>query len=70
MKLGTVLKGARQAKRLSRDDVVEKLGLSYQSLLRYENNKNKPCLDHLVQLAKLYDLSLDDLFLSQEVTKV
>ncbi len=41
--------------------VAEKLGIAYQSYQCYEHGLTVPTLQNFIKLARLYDVSLDDL---------
>lgn len=68
MDISTILKGVRQSKGLSRRQVARDLGLNYSTLYRLEEGKTEPTLENLVSLARYYDLSLDNIFLSKIVS--
>ena len=55
------LKEIREAKKMSQDEVANALHVSRQSISKWENNRSNPDLDNMVALAKLYDVSLDEL---------
>ena len=57
--LGYRLQDARIDKRLKQREVCEKIGIEQGTLSAYERNKGKPSLDVLIELAKLYGVSLD-----------
>jgi len=45
----------------SQEELAEKLGLSRQAVSKWERAESSPDTDNLICLAKLYDISLDDL---------
>ncbi|MBO7196524.1 MAG: helix-turn-helix transcriptional regulator [Clostridia bacterium] len=46
---------------LSQEDLAEKLGVSRQAVSKWERSEASPDTDNLIALAKIYDLSLDEL---------
>ncbi len=46
---------------LSQEELAEKLGVSRQAVSKWERSEASPDTDNLIALAKLYDLSLDEL---------
>ncbi|WP_052476158.1 helix-turn-helix domain-containing protein [Cohnella kolymensis] len=62
---GTRLKQARTRKKLTQNEVAEKLGIDYTTISKYENNKSQPDNEILRELADMYEVSLDWLILGQ-----
>ena len=60
--IGKRIREARLAKGLTREQLGEKLGVSFQAVSTWETGKFIPDSQHLPQLAKVLDLSLDGLF--------
>ncbi len=60
--IGSRIKAARQAKGYSQEALAEKLEVSFQAVSSWETGKSKPDPDHLPQLSRVLDLSLDALF--------
>jgi len=61
MKLGNSLFQSRKRSGLSQEMVAEKLGISRQTVSKWETNDTVPDIYQAKKLAKLYDVSLDDL---------
>lgn len=59
----------RKQKGLSQEELAEKLGLSRQAISKWERCESSPDLDNIIQLAKLYDLSFDELLSTNECSK-
>lgn len=59
--IGLVLKNARENKNYTQKKVMELTGINSKSLSGYENNVAEPDLKTLADLAKLYDISIDDI---------
>lgn len=61
MNLGNNLFQARKKVGLSQETVAEKLGISRQTISKWETNETIPDIYQSKKLAKLYNLSLDEL---------
>ena len=70
MSLGNSLFDARKKKVLSQEEVAEKLGVSRQTISKWETEETVPDIYQAKKLAKNYGLSLDELidtYLDQKV---
>ncbi len=63
MNIGNNIKQLRQQNNLTQDQVAEKLGVSYQAVSKWETNANTPDIALLPQIANLFGVSIDALFL-------
>ena len=61
MGLGNNLFNARKKKGMSQEAVAEKLGVSRQTISKWETDETLPDIRQSKRLAVLYDLSLDEL---------
>ena len=61
MNLGNNLYQARKKKGLSQEDTAEKLGVSRQTISKWETDETLPDIRQAKQLSMLYGLSLDEL---------
>lgn len=61
MDLGNRISRLRAAHNLSQGDLAEALGVSRQSVSKWETGASVPDLDKLIKLAKLFEISLDEL---------
>lgn len=61
MDLGSTIYKLRTAKNLSQEDLAERLGVSRQSVSKWENNTATPDLEKLVKLCGVFEISLDEL---------
>lgn len=61
MNLGNNLFQARRKAGLSQEIVAEKLGVSRQTISKWETDETVPDIYQSKKLAKLYNLSLDEL---------
>ncbi|ABX42335.1 helix-turn-helix domain-containing protein [Lachnoclostridium phytofermentans] len=66
MKLGEKIVMFRTEHHLSQGDLAEKLGVSRQSISKWETGGSVPDLDKLIALSELFDVSLDNLVKDQE----
>ena len=66
------LKRLREENHIKISRIQKLLNMAYpQAIYNWENPNDKtlPCLDHLVALAKLYKISLDEIIIIKEETK-
>lgn len=61
MNLGNNLFQARKRAGLSQEQVAEKLGVSRQTILKWETDESVPDIYQSKKLAKIYSLTLDEL---------
>ncbi len=61
MSLGNNLFKARRKKGLSQEDVADQLGVSRQTISKWETGETLPDIRQAKRLAVLYGLSLDEL---------
>ena len=61
MTLGETIYRLRTEKNMSQGDLADALGVSRQSVSKWENNNATPDLDKLVRLAELFGVTLDQL---------
>lgn len=61
MELGSRIFALRTEKRMSQDDLAGALGVSRQSVSKWENGESVPELENLVQMSELFGVSLDEL---------
>lgn len=69
MKFGDKLIELRKKNGLSQEELAEKLGVSRQSVSKWESNNTYPETDKIIQIANLFDCSMDDL-INDKVTNV
>ena len=55
----------RKKHNLSQEELAEKLGVSRQAVSKWERSEASPDTDNLIALAKIYDLSLDELIFGE-----
>ena len=56
----------RKQKNLSQEELAEKIGVSRQAVSKWERAESSPDTDNLIQLARLYSVSLDKLLFTDE----
>lgn len=56
----------RKKKGLSQEELAERLGVSRQAVSKWERSEASPDTDNLIALAKIYDLSLDELIYGEK----
>lgn len=61
MGLGENIYKYRTEKKLSQEDFASAMEVSRQSVSKWENNQAVPELDKLIKMAKLFEISLDEL---------
>lgn len=63
MNIGNNIKELRLQKKFTQKQVAEKLGVSCQAISKWENHINAPDIDLIPEIAKLFEVSIDSLFL-------
>lgn len=62
MELGKRLQFLRRKQlAVSQEELAEMCGVSRQAIAKWENDESVPCLEKLMKLADIYDVSLDEL---------
>ncbi len=61
MSIGEKLVQLRKSKNLTQKEVAENIGVSYQAVSKWERNENLPDALLLVQIADLYEVTVDEL---------
>lgn len=69
MKFGDKLLGLRKKNGLSQEELAEKLGVSRQSVSKWESNNAYPETDKIVQICNLFSCTMDDL-INDEITDI
>ena len=67
MTLGNKIYELRTKAGLSQEELAEKTGVSRQSVSKWETNASIPELDKLIQLSKLFEITLDSLVQDEPV---
>ena len=61
IELANRLAELRKQKGLSQEELADRLGVSRQAISKWERGEASPDTDNLIELAKIYDISLDEL---------
>ena len=69
MNLAENLKKIRKENNLSQEQLAEQLGVSRQSVSKWESGQAYPEMDKVLQMAKMFNLNIDDL-LNQDIKEV
>ena len=64
MNFGEYFKKLRTEHHMTQREIASHLGVTRQAISHWENNKNLPDLEMLIQIADTFDLSLDQLFVN------
>ncbi len=65
-RMGKRIAAARKARGMTQEQLGERLGVSFQAVSTWEQGRFIPDSEHLEALARVLDLSLDNLFAEQE----
>ncbi len=69
MNLCDKIKKLRKENNLSQEQLAEKLNVSRQAISKWESNKAYPDIDNLILLRDIFNVTLDDLIISENNTK-
>lgn len=61
MSLGEALKACRVNSKMTQEFVAERLGVSRQAVSKWENGTSDPSTSNLLALAKLYDVTVEEI---------
>lgn len=63
---GKKLRELRKLENWTQEEVANKLGVSKQTYSHYENEKRRPSLDTIREIAAVYHVNIDDIFSDEE----
>lgn len=66
MEFGEQIKQLRVSQNLTQEQFAEKLHVTRQAVSNWENNRNLPDIEMLIQMSHVFNLSLDQLILGGE----
>lgn len=64
------LRKYRTARGMTQEELAEKLFVSRQAISKWEKGEANPDLDNVVKLARIFEVSLDELVLAKEQTEI
>lgn len=64
------LRKYRTERGMTQEELAEKLFVSRQAISKWEKGEANPDLDNVVELARIFEISLDELVLAKEQTEV
>lgn len=67
---GKKLRELRNIEGWTQEEVAKKLGVSKQTYSHYENEKRRPGLDIIRELAAVYRVNIDDIFAEEPVSNI
>ena len=70
MTFGETLSNLRKAKGLSQEQLAEELGLTRQTISKWELNQSTPDIDYLLQLSNFFDVSTDYLIKGEKIMEL
>lgn len=59
MKFNDRLRELRKEHNLLQKDIAEKIGVSRDSITKYESGDREPTLDNIIKMAEIFDVSID-----------
>lgn len=68
MTLGTIITSKRIEKQLTQEQLAKQMAVTKDIITEWEDDKLYPTMDELIDLAKLLNISLDSLFLTNDTT--
>jgi len=57
--IGQIIKDERTSKNLSQTELAKLLGLTYDSISLWENDKRLPDTQYIIKLCKIFEISAD-----------
>ena len=69
MSLGKKIKMYRKNKNLSQKNLAEKVGVSRQTLIKWESNKSAPSTENLITVADVLDVPMNDLISDNPISE-
>lgn len=70
MELKNKIQELRKCKRLSQENLAEKLNVSRQAVAKWENGETFPDINNLIQFSNLFNISLDRLLKDDECMNI
>lgn len=60
------LQNIRKEKRITQEELADKLNVSRQAVSKWESGQTMPEIEKIIQIAKMYDVSLDYLLKDED----
>ncbi len=70
MNFANKLKKLRKDAGFSQEKLAEKIGVSRQAVTKWETENGIPDIENIINISKLFDISIDDLLLDEKIKKV
>lgn len=70
LKTGAFLKELRKEKGMTQEKLADMLMVNSRTVSRWENGRTMPDFDMLIELAKLYDVSMEELLNGERTEKI
>lgn len=70
MTFGERIQKFRKELNMTQNELAEKLFISYQAVSQWENGVTKPDIDMLPKLANIFNVTIDELFNDEKVTRL
>ena len=64
MKFGDNLRKIRKSKKMSQEQLAEKMNVTRQSVSKWENGESYPEMNNILELCKIFNCKLNDLVLA------
>ena len=68
-KIGQFLAKLRQEKKLTQEQLGEKIGVTNKTISRWENGNYLPPVEMLMQLSQFYDISINELLSGERLSE-
>lgn len=65
-KIGARIKSCREQENITQDKLAQRLNVSRQSVSKWEKGNSLPDIDRLVEIGKIFDISLDELITGKD----
>ena len=61
MKIGERIRSLREQRHMSQETLAEKMNISRQAVTKWETDKSMPSTSNLIELCRIFEISLDEL---------
>ena len=70
MKFGNNIQNLRKSKNLSQEELAEKVGVSRQSISKWECDESYPAWSNIPTLCSIFHCNIDDLISNEELGRI